>query len=200
MDNNSTKEKWSAASEKLMAEVGKMILSNATDFPNELTDVGQIDHIDLPAGWEEGPRYEQREHSPSYQEFHPPGEKDCQLGFYYRGRRVSDRAAQTFRKILSLAEHVLSHGEFDALSEIVGDKINPADFHVTTARTKSINGKMVLIIDGRYLELQHETSHIFLDADGTGSAVQQIFFQAPVEKFPLYQGVAHRALLSIRWK
>ncbi|MBX9568683.1 MAG: hypothetical protein K2X77_07290 [Candidatus Obscuribacterales bacterium] len=196
-------DKWSHDSEKLFEGIKATLAARAIGAQADLTNLGQIDSMELPSGWVSGKPHvsgEAPEHAATYQEFHPPGDDDCQLGFYYRGRRVSKLAGETFHKILKQPEHVLTHAEFDLLAEIIGDKINPADFHTASPRTKLIDGKMVLVVDGRYKELDHDNSHMYVDSDGTGTAIQEIFFQAPVKKFAKYEQAAHKAMLSIRWK
>ncbi len=191
----------SDSSQKLMDDLMGAIMSNATKpATNEVTDLGQISCMELPSGWEKGADEEKRQHSATYHEYHPEGDPSCQLGFYYRGRRTSENAGHNFHEVLNKPVHSLSRSEFDSLKETIRDKFNSTDFHATNARTVDINGKRVLLLEGRYNEIQQDAKHIFVDADGTGTAVQEIFFQAPKDKFANYAKTAERAMKSIRWK
>ncbi len=199
-DNNEKKIPEPETS-RLMDDVMTAILMNATKPSSlELSDHGQVRKIDIPPGWEEGPNYDGREHSASYKEFHPAGDKDCQLGFYYRGRRTSEAAGKNFHDQLAKPPHALSADELKSVAEIIRDKSNPADFNTKSARTEDVNGKRVLILEGQYTANKQYAKHLFVDSDNTGTAVQEIFFQAPEHKFQNFSKPADEALKSIKWK
>lgn len=184
----------------LMDAVLRSVMMTGIKPPTEqLNEHGQIKHMEMPGGWLAGPDYSKRLHSASYQEFHPPGQEDCQLGFYYRGRRTSASAGETFTKTLEEAPHHLSGAEYASLQEIVRDKAKNSDFTLKDARTEDLNGKRVLVVEGRYNGNQNDVKHIFVDADGSGTAVQEIFFQAPKEKFGKFIKAAERSMETISW-
>lgn len=200
-DINDADDQKSDSSVRLMDDLMSTIAKNATKpAVSEVTDLGQISKMNLPTGWEEGVQQQHRQHAASYQEFHPVGEPECQLGFYYRGRRTSELAGQRFRDLLNKPPHALSRDEIDSLKEIVRDKYSPADFQCSNARTVDIGGKRVLLLEGRYKAIQQDSKHLFIDSDGTGTAVQEIFFQAPKDKFANYAKVAEQSMKSIKWK
>lgn len=188
--------------QKLLQDVLSAVKATATRPDHgEITNLGQLKKMDMPPGWEEGPDYTKRQHSASYHEFHPNGEPECQLGFYYRGRRTSEAAGRNFHNILERPAHALSEGEYMSLKEVLRDKANqPEDFMVRAARTEDLNGRRVLVVEGRYTGNQNDTKHIFIDTDGSGTAVQEIFFQAPKDKFPTYINDASRAMQTLRWR
>lgn len=191
----------SKATQKLLDDVMISVMLAATKAPTtEATNIGQVKQIEIPGGWEAGPDYNKRQHAATYQEYHPAGAPECQLGFYYRGRRTSDAAGKTFHDLLDKPPHALTDAEFRSLEEIVRDKAKAEDFRLESAKTEDLNGKRVLRVKGRYVGNQNDAEHVFIDADGTGSAVQEVFFQAPKDKFSKHIKHAEDAIRSIRWK
>ena len=189
------------STQALLDAVMKSVMMTGIKAPSaEVKDLGQVEKMTMPSGWEAGPDYSKRQHAASYQEFHPPGQPECQLGFYYRGRRTSETAGELFKDVLAKPAHELSGAEYASLQEVVRDKAKAEDFTVKTAHTEEINGKKVLVVEGRYNGNQNDAKHMFIDSDGTGTAVQEVFFQASKEKFAKYGNAADQAMRSVVWK
>lgn len=187
--------------QEMMNEVMMTFMMCSNKPPQqEIKDHGQIRRLTGPAGWEAGQPPTGREHGPSYRELHPAGDKDCQLGFYYRGKRCSEAGAKAFKDVLDKPAHELTPAELRSVREIVRDKANTEDFEVKSAKTEELNGKKTMILEGRYKQNQNDARHLFIDADGTGSSVQEIFFQAPKDKYPKYAPAAEQSIKSIQWK
>src|SRR5215470_2690154 len=74
----------------------------------ELVNHGQVKHMVLPPKWEEGTAEYGTVGNSSFRQFHPPGDPDVRLCFYFRGRRMGDDAAQQFRAILDKPPHALT--------------------------------------------------------------------------------------------
>lgn len=108
--------------------------------------------------------------------------------------------AKAFHDILSATPHQLGASEFKSIPEVLQDKANPADFGILSARTQNLSGKNVLIVEGRYKALQQDAYHIYVDSDGTGSNVQEVFYQAPKDKYPAHLKEAKDSFNSIQWK
>ncbi len=161
---------------------------------------GQIASVAIPAGWEEAPEKKSGIPTMGYKSFHPKEAPQAELSFFYRGRRISKEGANAFKALLKKAPHVLSPGEFYSLKEILRDKSDPQEFAMLIAKTEEFNGKSVLVVEGRYLQIQEENRSIILDADGEGTAIQEIFFQAPKLIFPRYYRSATAAMRSIAWR
>lgn len=162
--------------------------------------LGQIQEMQPPAGWQEGKPVKPTAGSSLYQEFHPADQPDVRLCFYYRGRRVSESAGEAFHDILQKPAHTLSAAELTSIKEVLRDKANPNAFGTLAARTEDMNGKRVLVIEGHYKGIQHDTHAIFIDSDGTGSAVQEVYYQAHKDKYERYHQAALGSLKSIGWK
>ena len=162
--------------------------------------LGQIDQIDIPPGWQEGTAQKPTGGSSLFREFHPADNPEVRLCFYYRGRRISEEAGQAFHSMLEQPPHVLKPEELQPLREVLREKLNSKDFNLLFAKTEEMNGKRVLVVEGAYNNSQLKTRELFVDSDGTGTAVQEIYYQAPRNDYARFQPAALSALKSIRWK
>jgi hypothetical protein len=80
------------------------------------------------------------------------------------------------------------------------ERANPEVFHILSARTQDLNGKRVLLLEGRYTEIQKDLYEVFIDADGTGRVVQEVYFLAPKIEYLHYLKAVKIAFSSIEWK
>jgi hypothetical protein len=175
--------------------------TKTSDKP-ELHDQGQINKMDLPPGWVAGEPYHNVGGigTRSFKEYHPPESPDSSLCFYYRGLPMDAQSGKNFHDILQKPPHTLSQEELASLGEVLRDKKDPKDFTMASARTENVNGKTVLVIEGRYKEIQQDTQEYFVDASGDGRAVQEIYYQAPKDDYPKYLKDARQSMKSIQWK
>ncbi|MBX9567827.1 MAG: hypothetical protein K2X77_02990 [Candidatus Obscuribacterales bacterium] len=162
--------------------------------------IGQIQNITIPPSWEE--HFEERERAVPFtmRYFHPQDDENAMLAFFYRGRRLDKVNGEKFRKVLESPAHVLNQHEFEDLRAVLRDKNDPEEFQVVIAKTEDFNGKRVLIIEGRYLGIAEDNRHMFIDSDGTGTAVQEVFYQAHRSIFPRFYKAAAGAMRTIQWK
>lgn len=167
-----------------------------------VTDIGQIKAMDLPSTWTAGTVQQNVFAADAYKEFNPDKDVDVKMCFYYRGIRTGRYAGEAFQKVLKEAPHDLSDEEYSSLQETLRNK--DADYFTkTSARTEDINGKRVLVVEGSFSNNksnQTDNKTIYVDSDGTGTAVQEIYFQAPAGKYKQYAADADRAFKSINWK
>ena len=132
-------------------------------------------------------------------EFHAPGNDNIRLNSYYRGSRVNPAAAAAFKDCLAKPPHQLQSKELTDLAEVLGDK--SSDFDIFFARTADLNGKRVLSVEGSYKDKDHTGSKtIYVDSDGSGSAVQEISYSATGKDYPSHLSEAEKAFKSIIWK
>lgn len=160
---------------------------------------GRINSMVLPAGWAPGV-VDKKGSADLFEEFHHPDTPSAVLAFYYRGRRLPNEVGRSFVEILERDPHVLSLKEIDSIKRVLRDKQDPADFSMMTARTEAIGGKKVLLVEGRYKESQQDTLEIFIDSDGTGTAVQEVFFQAPKDEYRKQMQAIRKSFATIEWK
>ncbi len=175
------------------------LISDASTVQETRSNYGQISNMAMPAGWVPGEQLNNVVGNSSFRQFHPSDNPDVRLSFYYRGRRTSEAAGEKFRRLLEERLHLLSRKELEAIAETVRDKAGTSGFKLFRARTEDINGKHVLIVEGRFVEIQQDTRCMLVDADGTGTVVQEIAYQAPLSKYLRYLGQAKAAMDSIHW-
>lgn len=111
----------------------------------------------------------------------------------------SSLKGRQFVKALKAPPHVLTDDEYNGLQFIARiDKY----FTKRDARTVSINGRRVLIVEGTQdlgKPEQVETKTIFIDSDGTGTAVQEVYFLAKPNKYKEHLTEVNKALNAIIW-
>jgi hypothetical protein len=183
---------------------GSVTLDSLSKAPqgkgDTIADLGQIEKMTLPQGWEEGKPTSGGIGTRSFREVHPAEFPDAKLCFYYRGLPASDDAGKAFKNVLDQPAHILSKAEIDSLGEILRGKNDPETFNPLMIKTEDLNGKRVLTVNGRLTEKQADLKEILVDADGTGKAVQEIYFQAPKELYMRYMKAAQEAMQTIEWK
>lgn len=162
---------------------------------------GQIASMALPLGWLEAPDNPRSDmDAATLRKFHPEGLSDIQLCLYYRGMPMSEHAAAEFHGLLCGQAHSLTRSEIRSVEGALEGLGNETVFDILSARTEDLNGKLVLIVEGRWKEIDTDTYHILLDADGTGAQVQEIYFAAPRSQYPSRIQEAKAAIKSIAWK
>jgi hypothetical protein len=113
---------------------------------------------------------------------------------------MAQETSERFRNLLAAPLHSLTQVELEDLRQLLQTRSDPASFRAMVAKTQDIHGKRVLVIEGLFLKHALHARTLYVDTDGTGSAVQEITFQAPNARFVknLLQGV--KSLESIIWK
>jgi hypothetical protein len=168
----------------------------------EIHDKGQIVSMTFARGWREGftEPYSGIGHR-SYNEIQLSSDEDVAVSFFYRGFPLHNQtAAEAFHTMLQSAPHTLSAQEVHSIAEVLGDKASTNAFNTLSIRTENLNGKNVLLVEGRYKALQQDVYQLYVDADGTGKNVQEVFYQAPREKYLAHLKDAKLAINSIQWK
>ncbi len=165
-----------------------------------LQDHGQIKRMRLPDGWEgrqvDLGEFDQR----TMLEFTAPGHPDVRLSFFYRGVPVDEYSGEAFREVLDQPEHTLSPEELEDIADVLDNLAMPETFLLETANTMEVAGKKVLAVAGTWLASENKTWAIFIDADGTGSVIQEIHFLAHSDRYNAFVDEAWKAFESIEWK
>lgn len=162
---------------------------------------GQIQWMDLPENW-----LEKQQNSSGWdvrsssREFHPPGDPESSLVLFYRGGPTSEEAGARFKSVLSKPPHHLSPEELASIQITLGNLANPEAFEIREARTEKLNGKMTLVVDGEWKRNRNQFHGVMIDADGTGTVVQELFFEAPSGAYTKHINSVVKALQGIRWK
>lgn len=155
-------------------------------------------------------------------EFHPPGNPDLQIAVLYRGRPENEQAGEKFHRLLAAnadlkLPKVLTPEQIKDLNPIMGYVIGdnqykgsinplygPGKFHLSTAKLMSVNGKTVLAAEGELHDRAGKTlsyfSGVFIDSDGTGRNVHEIFLQTQnSEDFEKSKPIFQNTLKSVEW-
>jgi hypothetical protein len=177
----------------------------AVGNPNlpEVKDIGQISDMKLPAGFVPGKQSGAGSGgNDSFQEYHSGADPNVKVYFEYRGHRMSQDSSDKFHQLLGAPAHNLPQAELNQLGEVIQDKGQSGSFQISTAKTQDINGKRVLMVEGDYVNQNPplRARSLYIDSDGTGSAVQEVTFQAPTASFNKNVVQGTRSLGSINWK
>ena len=164
----------------------------------KLKNQGQIKSMELPDGWVEC-LLEKRTATDFLKEYRSPESAEVKLAFYYRGKRIAPDGAADFLKVLSQPDHELSEEEFDSVDLVVRNASDPDFFLLSSSRTEEISGKRVLIVEGIWKKSDLVDLGLFIDSDKTGSAVQEIHFEAPQSEYGLFVDQVEKSLKTIVW-
>ncbi len=183
---------------ELMDESSEGVLNKNGHRVNNL---GQIASMTMPFDFEKGDQSGGTFANNSFREYHQVASPEVKFYFEYRGGRISGDSANQFHKTLAETAHDLTSIEIENLQGVLGAKrTNKDDFQLNLARTEDLNGKLVLVLEGRFLHHDLSVRTLFVDSDGTGSAVQEISFQSPTADFADKTAMCSKVFNSIKWK
>ncbi len=165
-----------------------------------LQNYGQIQHMELPCGWQEATPERDSDVQRVERIFHPVPSIEADLVFYYRGRPTPEDVGKAFCRVLQSDPHKLEYGELGLLTRTLADLSEPDSFALREARTRDIRGKRILDVCGIWQFNQQQYHGILLDADGSGCVVQQIYLLSPCDQFELHDQQFETSLQSIIWK
>lgn len=154
--------------------------------------------MELPDGWVEC-LPEKHTSGDFLKEYRAPENANVKLLFYYRGNRIGSGGAADFLKVLSLPDHELSEEEFSSVDLVIRNASDPDYFLLSSSRTEEINGKRVLVVEGIWKKGGLVDLGLYIDSDKTGSAVQEIHFEAPQSEYELFVDQAEKSLRTIVW-
>ncbi len=176
-------------------------MTNVETSGSQLLNHGQIASMTLPAGWVEGTdKTYTGAGTRSFRQFHSADFPDAKLCFFYRGLPVRKESAESFREILDRPPHELEVSETNSIAEVLRDRGNHDQFYIRDIRTEDINGKRVLVVEGTHEKIQQDSYALYIDADGTGRFVQEIYYLAPFIDYVSFKPEADESINSIAWK
>jgi len=168
---------------------------------HRVNNLGQIASMTMPPGFEKGRQSGGTFANNSFREYHQAETPEVKFYFEYRGSRMTAASANRFRQTLAQKAHELTNSELENLQEVLGAKRSSKDdFQINSARTEDLNGKRVLTVEGRYPRYHLSARTIFVDSDGSGSAVQEISFQSTTAEFAEKTALSRKVFNSIKWK
>ena len=72
-------------------------------------------------------------------------------------------------------------------------------FHHIMMATESINGKVVLKVEGTWIRQEWNMYALYVDASGDGRAIQQIYFLAPKASYLRFIPGIKNSMKNIEW-
>lgn len=167
--------------------------------PLLIESIGQVRMMTLPANWRLAKREDQGGTMAFHEVYSAFENEDTTFEFYYRGTPVKESIARAFKATLLAEPHALSADEIHSLGIMVSYALDGNAFKLKRIHTETLNGRRVLIVEGDFLQDGVTRLHVFVDADDRGSAVQELFFQAPTADFKNSVDAGKRAFSSIIW-
>lgn len=161
---------------------------------------GPVAQMHVPPGWVFGERQDSGARRYSFQNLHPATDETVMLSFFYRGFPVDEETAASFKTILQDEVHDLTVSELKSIKDVLQDRADPQFFDLKLIRTKTLNNKRVLVIEGFYKHCPEGRLELFFPADAKGGIIQEILYQAPIARYPEFRPAACKAFDSIVWK
>lgn len=133
--------------------------------------------------------------------FLPPDGDGTALALYDRGYPIAASEALQFQSILDKAPHKLTAAEIEMLNEqVLGTVGDRSAFNITSAKTKMINGRNVLTIDGEWREGGKKFHGMYLPKDESGRMIQEMYYEGQEPHFSRHYSDAVKAMEAVRWK
>ncbi len=161
---------------------------------------GAVAQMRLPPGWIFGDKENSGARRYSYQNLHPADNPNAMISFFYRGNLISQSSATNLRQLIAEAGRQLSGAEVNSIAEILQDRADPTYFDLGLAKSKTLNKKIILVIEGYFRHIPEGRLQLFIPADESGFVIQEIFYQAPISEYTQYRQAACNAFDSIVWK
>lgn len=175
---------------------------NASESAAVVENEGRIKSAQLPVDWREVWFAEGPDPSVLRTEriFKPAADKESEIVFFLRGRRLVDFVGEQFVQVLCQNSHTLSQEEISALVLVLADLADPESFELTEACTRELSGRMVLEVRGIWLYDERLYHGVLLPVEDTGQIVQQIYLMAPPERLGQYDSQFEALLATVQWR
>ncbi len=159
---------------------------------------GQIERMLLPSGWTE------REAAPELDRsglrlFYAPGTDNVQLRLGRRATEPPGRTVAAFARTLHQAGHELSDEEFQSLVPLFGDMADRTQFETVNARTIELNGRPVIWLEGRWLDVPFWSGTVFFPGLDHYGEVEDVTCFAALEDHEMHLMTFEQILSSMRW-
>ena len=171
-----------------------------------LKDEGQVKLLTLPPNWTEEPEpagadeEEMVMHGPQTKSFVLKTNLEVKLNFFYRGFPVPPKTAAAFHSVIAAGTHDLNADELESIAMIVREASEPEYFDLSTLRVDVLRNRQVLVVEGFNKEEQKYDLGIYIDADGTGSIVQEIHYIAPAQVYGNHRAEVMSIFNTLEWR
>lgn len=167
----------------------------------KVENYGAVAQLSIPNGWVEDHVAKRSEFDlAELKKFTPSGKSDVQLVFHYRGQPISEQQAANFTAVLSQPPRLLRKEEWWSVQEVLNRMAIPDEFSLLTVRTELLNQKCVMTAEGRWKDSSIDMYCVFVDVEGDGSIVQEIYFAAGKSDYYKHLTEFKRAIASVEWK
>jgi hypothetical protein len=117
----------------------------------------------------------------------------------WRPHSVSRSDGEAFQALLQADKGSLTAPDLASIKNVLADVADDLQFQIFSATTSNFNGRIALVVQGRWQANQYESFEIFIDAANKGTVVQQVYFVAPPDKFEALLPSIKECLASICW-
>lgn len=164
---------------------------------------GQIAFLEIPDDWvktEEHKDTDAMTCARSLVWYQCPENDDVRIGLFYRGMPlVEDGAREAYRAVLVQPPHELTPAEIDSIAEVLLNCYQSRVYDMHLCTSMDHGGRRIITVEGVYRKSQLRTIEYFIDCDGTGTYVQQVYFQSPANEFQRYEPAGRATLEGVQW-
>ncbi|MDZ4837458.1 MAG: hypothetical protein SGJ27_27035 [Candidatus Melainabacteria bacterium] len=118
---------------------------------------------------------------------------------HFRDEPLSKSGSSKFQSVLYSQFHDLTESEIEDLDDVIEGLNNKTAFSIRQAGTGYLNDRRIIRVRGDWLESQRSVMSCFIDVDGSGQRVQNLYFGAPIGELERWSELADRVFLSIKW-
>lgn len=165
--------------------------------PRETCCIGQIKEIEIPNGWFKLPAADNG--FDDLVAYSPALTDKSKLAFYYRGKPLSQDSGTAFEAVLQRNKGVLLPMDLDNVRWVLDELGDPEKFQISSAETMDLNGRVILLVQGRWLRDDFYSYDLFINAGDSGTIVQQVFFIAPKDQYFQHLSQVKDALKTVQW-
>jgi hypothetical protein len=165
----------------------------------ELRNEGPIKRVILPEEWQRTSDKPDSSTASTLKNFALRHDPQVVIQFYYDGNDSGEADGQEFLEILSKPPHLLTVEELPLIYVISGGAGHPDYFETRYARTQSIRGKTVVVINGVWKSNNMSDLAIFVPIDPSGCQVQEIHYVSTADKYDQYLPAVEQIINSIEW-
>lgn len=160
---------------------------------------GYVKSMKLPSSWIDCSRPRPEWAGPFWRTFRPASGSKVRLSFFDRGRPISESGGSALKGLLEKVPSVLTPSDLRSLGDVLRDAALVDEFNFLNARSEMFNGRPVIVIEGRWNELQEDCLW-YITADAECTWVYEIIYQAPKLDYPLHLKQVRDCLKTIEWK
>lgn len=130
-------------------------------------------------------------------------DRESQISIFVPGERLLPEEGRRFQGELAKAPHALAQDDLCEVFAVVEDKAVPERFQLASARTESIGGRTVLLVEGVPVDERERSPErslvAYVPADEAGTDVHQVSIRAPADTFEARRTAFLAAFANVHW-